>query len=393
MKFVKLGEVARVFNGNSINEKVKSQNFTNLDEGIPYIATKDVSFSFEVNYENGTSIPAERSKEFKLAKAGNVLICAEGGSAGRKIAILDRDVHFGNKLFCFETTEQLNSRFLFYSLQAPFFQNLFKESITGLIGGVSLEKVRNLPIALPKLEKQREIVHAIDSAFNEITSLKENLERRKAQIEVLMRSATTTPYLRTPGVNFREIKLGEVSDFEGGSQPAKSNFVYKELDGYVRFIQIRDFGSDKNLTYIPISSKNRLCDESDILIGRYGASVGKILTGLSGAYNVALMKVIPKKNIIEKDYLYYYLLSDLFQDNLAKVSDRSAQNGFSKEDICSFALHLPSLDEQKLAVSRLSEIRREVDSLKSKLERSESLLASLKSSLLDRVFPQNSEAA
>jgi type I restriction enzyme S subunit len=393
MKFVKLGEVARVFNGNSINEKVKAQNFTNLVEGIPYIATKDVSFSFEVNYENGTSIPAERSIEFKLAKAGNVLICAEGGSAGRKIAILDRDVHFGNKLFCFETTEDLNSRFLFYYLQAPYFQNLFKESITGLIGGVSLEKVRNLPIALPKLEKQREFVHAIDYAFNEITSLKENLERRKAQIEVLMRSATTTPYLRTLGVNCREIKLGEVSDFEGGSQPAKSNFVYKELDGYVRFIQIRDFGSDKNLTYIPISSKNRLCDESDILIGRYGASVGKILTGLSGAYNVALMKVIPKKNIIEKDYLYYYLLSDLFQDNLAKVSDRSAQNGFSKEDIFSFVLHLPSLDEQRQVVSRLSEIRREVESLKFKLERSESLLASLSSSLLNRLFSQNSEAA
>ena len=393
MKIVKLGEVTRIYNGNSINEKVKAQNFTNLEEGIPYIATKDVSFSFEINYKNGTSIPFERSGDFKLAKAGNVLLCAEGGSAGRKIAILDRDVHFGNKLFCFETIGELNSRFLFYYLQAPFFQSLFKESITGLIGGVSLEKVRNLPITLPKLEKQQEIVNAIDAVFSEMTSLKQNLEGRKAQIEALMRTAMTKPYLRTQGANIREMKLGEVSDFEGGSQPAKSNFVYEELDGYVRFIQIRDFGSDKNLTYIPISSKNRLCDESDVLIGRYGASVGKILTGLSGAYNVALMKVIPKKDFINKDYLYYYLLSDLFQDNLAKVSDRSAQNGFSKDDISSFALHLPPLDEQKLIVSQLSEIRREAELLVSKIERIDSLLISLRSSLLSKVLSQNVEAA
>jgi hypothetical protein len=32
-------------------------------------------------------------------------------------------------------------------------------------------------------------------------------------------------------------KLGDVCDFEGGSQPPKSEFIYDEKPGYVRFLQ------------------------------------------------------------------------------------------------------------------------------------------------------------
>ena len=34
----KLSEVGKIFNGNSINAKVKKERYTDLDEGLPYIA-------------------------------------------------------------------------------------------------------------------------------------------------------------------------------------------------------------------------------------------------------------------------------------------------------------------------------------------------------------------
>lgn len=146
-------------------------------------------------------------------------------------------------------------------------------------------------------------------------------------------------------------KLGDVCDFEGGSQPPKSEFIYEDKPGYVRFLQIRDFGSDKNITYIRHSKKNRLCNENDILIGRYGASVGKILTNKSGAYNVALMKTSPNPEIVDRSWFFYYLISDEFQNPLLNVADRSAQAGFSKDDIYGFLVPVPPLQEQQRIVA------------------------------------------
>ena len=160
---------------------------------------------------------------------------------------------------------------------------------------------------------------------------------------------------------WKTVKLGDVCDFQGGSQPPKKDFIYEERAEYVRFIQIRDFKSDKNLTYIPITKKNKICKKNEVLIGRYGASVGKILVGLEGAYNVALMKTIPNEEQITKGWLQAYLKSPLFQNPLMEVSKRSAQNGFSKEDIDDFKIPLPPLAEQQRIVAKLDAAFAEID--------------------------------
>lgn len=169
--------------------------------------------------------------------------------------------------------------------------------------------------------------------------------------------------------NWQTKKLGEVCDFEGGSQPPKSNFIFTPRKGYVRFLQIRDFGSNKNITYIPESKKNRLCNEDDILLGRYGASVGKILVNKKGAYNVAVMKTIPNLDIIDKKYLYFYLISEEFQKRLSKVAARSAQAGFSKDDIYDFPIITPPLPEQKRIVGVLNKVFGEIKKAKENTEK------------------------
>ena len=150
-------------------------------------------------------------------------------------------------------------------------------------------------------------------------------------------------------------KLGDVCDFQGGSQPPKSEFIFEPRKDYVRFLQIRDFGSDKNITYIPEAKKNRYCNEDDILLGRYGASVGKVLVNKAGAYNVAVMKTIPNEKVLFKRYLFFYLNTNDFQSKLLKTASRSAQDGFSKDDIFDFPILTPPLPEQQRIVAILDE--------------------------------------
>lgn len=192
-------------------------------------------------------------------------------------------------------------------------------------------------------------------------------------------------------MSFQARKLGELCDFQGGSQPPKSNFVYEPKDGYVRFLQIRDFGSEKNHTYIPVNKKNRICNSDDIMIGRYGASVGKILRGRSGAYNVALMKASPVTSVVDKQYFWHYLNSSIFQDDLKNVASRSAQDGFSKDDIFNFQVPLPPLSTQQKIVTKLDAIFAEIDKATAAAEANAKNAEALFQSYLNQVFESNKD--
>jgi len=69
----KLGEVCDIYNGNSVNDRVKKEKYQGLVTGYPYIGTKDVGFDAVINYENGVKIPFNESK-FKVSKKNSVLI-------------------------------------------------------------------------------------------------------------------------------------------------------------------------------------------------------------------------------------------------------------------------------------------------------------------------------
>ena len=97
----RLGTIGNIFNGNSINAREKETKYAGAN-GLPYIATKDVGYGLDaLDYKNGIYIP-ESEEKFKIAHQGAVLICAEGGSAGKKCGITEQDICFGNKLFANE---------------------------------------------------------------------------------------------------------------------------------------------------------------------------------------------------------------------------------------------------------------------------------------------------
>ena len=156
----RLSTVADIFTGNSINETEKQKKYMGLDSGYNYIGTKDVGFDHSINYTNGVKIPYNQGN-FRIAHINTPLLCIEGGSAGRKIGVLTEDVCFGNKLCAFEPIG-INPKYLYYYLQNPIFTQIFKEKTTGIIGGVSVNTLKNLLFAMPPLAEQERIVAEIE---------------------------------------------------------------------------------------------------------------------------------------------------------------------------------------------------------------------------------------
>lgn len=157
-------------------------------------------------------------------------------------------------------------------------------------------------------------------------------------------------------------KLGDVCNFQGGSQPPKSIFSTVCKENYVRLIQIRDYKSDNHIIFIPKDKARRFCTKEDVMIGRYGPPVFQILRGLEGAYNVALMKATPDESQLLKDFLFHFLKTPKVQNYVINLSARAAgQSGLNKATIEPYPIPLPPLPEQKRIVTILDEAFEKID--------------------------------
>lgn len=183
-------------------------------------------------------------------------------------------------------------------------------------------------------------------------------------------------------MSFPLVPFLTVCDFQGGTQPPKSTFINVEEDGYIRLLQIQDFKRSDKKVFIPIKKTLKTCQSHDILIARYGASLGKILTGLAGAYNVALTKTIPDLKVLDKKYLYYFLVSDTFQGFLKSVGSRAAQAGFNKDDFAELKIPLPPLETQK----QIAAVLKKADQLRKDCKLLEQELNSLAQSVFIEMF-------
>ena len=196
-QWVRLGSIGNIFNGNSINASEKESKYAGA-EGLPYIATKDVGHGLDpLDYGNGICIPPDEEK-FRVAHQGAVLICAEGGSAGKKCGLTDRDICFGNKLFANELYGHIPSRFILYAYLSPVFRASFSAAMTGIIGGVSIAKFVEIPLPLPPLEEQHRIVTKIDQLMARCDSL-EKLRAAQEAKRLAVHAAALSQLLDTAG--------------------------------------------------------------------------------------------------------------------------------------------------------------------------------------------------
>ena len=196
------------------------------------------------------------------------------------------------------------------------------------------------------------------------------------------------------------VRHNELFEISGGSQPPKAKFKDTPQTGFVRLFQIRDYGKNPQPIYISIDATTKTTKKGDILLARYGASLGKVFWAEDGAYNVAMAKVIPLFDIktISNEYLFLYYKSSLYQDTIIGHS-RSAQAGFNKDDLSKMFFVLPPLSEQIRIVNALKNIEpliAEYDKMEQQATKlDDEIYDKLKKSILQyaiqgKLVPQNS---
>ena len=347
-----------------INPRKSQLNGMSPDTRVSFVPMSDVNefrISFAAREERHLS---DVSNSYTYFEDNDVLLakvtpCFENGKAGIARGLLN-GIGFGSsEYYVFRPTESVLPEWIYFCLMHPLFRNYAIPQMTGTGGlqRVPRSCVEDFQIPLPPLEVQKEIVAEIEGYQKVIDGARSVVANYKPRI--------------TANKNWPTVKLAEVCSYEGGTQPPKSTFVYEPKEGYVRLLQIRDYKSDKDAAYIPITERHKSCVETDVMIGRYGPPVFQILRGKRGAYNVALIKCVVATDKITEDWLYHFLQSDPVQKQIISLSERVRQSGVRPDDLDNLLIPLPSIATQLAVVAEIEAEQVLVDSTKKLIERFE----------------------
>ena len=234
-------------------------------------------------------------------------------------------------------------------------------------------------IPYPPIEKQAEIADHL----RRITSLIDRQAEQLLLLDQLVKSRFIELF-GDPVVNpkgFPCYTVGEVIDFQGGSQPDKKYFEYEPSPDNIRLIQIRDYKSDKYITYIPKTMAKRFCTADDIMIGRYGPPIFQILKGIEGSFNVALMKATPKMG--NREFVRQFLKQDCLLDYLEGLSKRTAgQDGIQMDKLKAYPFPYPPIELQE----QFAAFVEQTDKSKLAVQKGLQELEILKKSLMQQYF-------
>ena len=244
---------------------------------------------------------------------------------------------------------------------------------------LSVDNFKNIMVLLPPKDEQERVVDYLNSKCkiidNTIQNQKIVIEKLKLYKQSVITEAVTkglnpNAKMRPSGIewigdiprHWKLLTLGNIIEFEGGSQPPLEYFIDEEREGYIRLIQIRDYKTNDYATYIPISMAKKFCDVNDVMIGRYGPPLFQVLRGLRGAYNVALMKAVPIG--INKEWMYFYLLQNSLLDFIESLSKRTAgQSGVNPNKIKKYPAPVPPIQEQQEIAIYLKRKCPQIDSI------------------------------
>lgn len=389
MNNLPLEEVANIYSGNSINAKLKKEKYTDKNFSTPYVATKDLSKNGDFEYNNGVTIPDTELDNFKIAPKGSTLICMEGGSAGKKIGLVKQDVCFVNKLGALVPNEKINNRYLYYSLQTPEFQAQFKSSLTGIIGGVSLSKLKKLQIPVPSLQEQKKIVEKLDNFEQIISKLNMNRINKINEYKKFIKSLS----LLLPDKDTKVFQIDDITVEYGRGKSKHRPRNFKGLyDGKYPFIQTGDIRNSNiyikkyKKTYNESGLKQSKLWPAGTICLNIAANVGDVaILTFDACFPDSVLGIKANTEIVDDKYLYYLLFKKF--DEINKMSENSAaQKNFNLQKLRALRFNVPSLEVQKDIISKLDSAFKNIKILTNTLDIQDSKINLLSKSVLNKEF-------
>lgn len=358
--------------------------------GIPFLRVTDIQDE-KFNFDEMKYISLEEHETFKCRckpEKGDLLLSKNGTIGIPKIVNWDWEF----SIFVSLALIKPKNRLLEINYLGQFFKsNYLNEQMRvrskqGTVINLHLEEIREFQIFVPPLPEQKAIATVLSDTDALITNLEKLIEKKRNIKQGTMQELLTGKR-RLQGFSgeWETKKLGEVVEkIVGGGTPSRSNPNF--WNGDIPWVTVKDFA-----TFNPCYSQETITKDGLINSASHLIPKGTVITstrmalGKAVIYNVDVsinqdLKAIFPKNDVLSLFLYYW-----FQKNselIDSMGSGSTVKGIQLSDLRNIHFQKPSLSEQSVIASILSDMDTEIEALEKKLDKYRTIKQSMMQELL-----------
>ncbi|QHA90168.1 restriction endonuclease subunit S [Bacillus sp. N1-1] len=303
------------------------------------------------------------------------------------------DVLCGYHLALLRPNDQINGKYLFYTLQSQAINQQFHAKANGVTRfAIGKNTIKNAMVLIPPLLEQEKIAKWLDESLSNIDEI---VSKKKQQIEILKqyhqslitetvtRGLNSDVKMKDSGVEW----LGEIPEhwnikkikhftnhIGSGKTPRGGGEIY--VDEGVLFLRSQNIHKDSlrldDVVYIPKEIDNKMANSrvknNDILMNITGASIGranvyKLDIPANVSQHVCIIRV--KEEKISPDYLNYVIASSYFQSQIMAYQNGASKEGLNFSQISNISFIVPrNIEEQNSIVDFLNMKISQIESIR-----------------------------
>ncbi len=380
---VKIGDVCKTGAGGT---PLKSKKEYYKNGTIPWLLSGEVSQGNIFSSKKFITEDGLKNSSARMFPKDTVLVAMYGATAGQ-VGILRFEAATNQAVCGICPNESFLPEYLYYAM-------LFKQAelISKAAGNaqpnISQIKIKDTEIPSPTVKEQKLIVAILDEAFAGIDTAIANTEKNLANARELFESYLNSVFTRR-GEGWVEKQLGDICSITSKLvDPRDDKFIDLKHVGagnIVSFtgdlIQVQTARNEK------LISGKFVFDEQMVLYSKIRPYLMKVVRpDFVGLCSADIYPLKPFTDLLDRDFLYYLLLSKKFTKYAIAGSERAGMPKVNREHLFQFSVALPEVTEQKRIVEQLDatviESRRIEIIYKQKLNS----LKELKQSLLQKAF-------
>lgn len=354
-----------------------------LAEGVEHVVGLEHITSGDIHLRNSAGIEESTTFTKKFAK-GDVLF-------GRRRAYLKKAAQANFDGICsgditvFRAKPNLLPELLpFIVNNEKFFDYAVKHSAGGLSPRVKFKDLANYEFLLPPKAEQARIAKLLWAMDEVIEREKEVLERLTLTQQV--KNKTLFNGLKD---QFEYKKFGTLCDIERGGSPRPiDDYITDDEDG-LNWIKIGDVDIESKFitrTKQKIKpsglKKTRSVKSGDLILSNSMSFGRPYILKIDGCIHDGWLVIRDKKNVFDKEFLYYYLSSDEVYAQFEKFAAGGVVSNLNKEIVKTLKICLPPMNIQIQIKDELSFLDESNKRLMTKILSSQTL----QKSLINQVF-------